>query len=192
MVIPILLFLCAWGGNQDDIKKTAGTINSISADFTQKKMLKILSKPLISKGKLYYQKPSSLRWEYESPVKSILLMHGSTVKRYIWHNGKMIEDSSAQIQSMQVVMNEISGWFRGDFESTKTFTATVKPGRMIELVPKEKGLVKIIQKISVKLSTKPGVIERVTITEGPDSLTVLEFTAVSLNKTIPASLFKKI
>ena len=56
-------------------------LQSIQADFTQEKHLKILSQPIISTGTFTFQRPQSLRWEYISPIRSILLMHGGEVKK---------------------------------------------------------------------------------------------------------------
>lgn len=73
-VVVSLLFI-GWSKDWDQLRKDAEQINTIRADFVQEKHLQILLRPLISKGVFYYEAPGSLRWEYQSPIKSILLMH---------------------------------------------------------------------------------------------------------------------
>ncbi len=49
----------------------------------QKKTLPILAKPFVSQGRFFYQPPAQLRWEYDRPVRSVLMMNGGAVKRYL-------------------------------------------------------------------------------------------------------------
>jgi outer membrane lipoprotein carrier protein len=189
-IFLLSLFLLGWGDSWERIKSTAKDITSVQSEFTQKKHMEILTKPLVSKGKLYFQAPRSLRWEYLSPVNSVLLMHGGNVTRYVKKGGSVIKDSSAQLQSMQIVLQEIIMWMKGDFDANPAFKPELKPGRVIVLTPKEKAMADIIQRIELKLSTEPGVIRSVTIYESKKSYTVIDFTRVKMNVKLPETLFR--
>jgi outer membrane lipoprotein carrier protein len=180
----------AWYGSWDEISKTAGTVTSVKADFVQSKHMKILSRPLVSRGALYFRSPGSLRWEYSSPVKSVLMVSGGRVERYVKGAGGYTRDSSAAIQSMQVVVQEISRWMKGDFNSNPNFVAELKGGGRIVMVPREASFSKIISRIELKLSGRPGVIESVRIVESEDAFTLIRFEGVSLNGTMDDSLFR--
>lgn len=190
LAILLSASLLAWGDSWEQIKKTAKDINSVQAEFIQKKHMEILSRPLVSKGKLYFQAPQSLRWEYTSPVHSILLMHGGTVTRYIKKDGAVTKDSSARLQSMQIVLQEIIMWMKGNFDANPGFTPQLKPGRIIVLIPKEKSMEEIIQRIELKLSKEPGVIQSVMIYESKKSYTVIDFGRVIMNARLPDSFFR--
>lgn len=191
LVALLVPLFAGWGGSWSEIRKTAQTITSVRAAFVQKKSLKILSKPLISQGTLSFQAPGSLRWEYSSPVKSILLIHDGAIKRYLVRDGKLVEDAGAGIQAMQVVVQEIGRWLKGEFENNPTFAAELKARNLIVMTPREPGLAKIIQRIELKLAARAGAIETVRVVEGPDSATILEFRDVAVNQAIPASVFRK-
>jgi outer membrane lipoprotein-sorting protein len=167
-------------------------IKSVSADFVQEKHLKILAKPMISKGKLYYQAPGSLRWEYFNPIRSVLLVHEGDTKRYIIKDTEIIEDSSAKMQSMHIVMNEITMWLSGKYDQNPDFKVKHRTKKTIVLVPIKESFSKIISQIDIYLSQRPGVIRSVIIREGNDSFTRLDFKNVILNKTLNDSLFKEI
>jgi outer membrane lipoprotein-sorting protein len=190
LAILLSASLLAWGDSWEQIKKTAKDINSVQAEFIQKKHMEILSRPLVSKGKLYFQAPQSLRWEYTSPVHSILLMHGGTVTRYIKKDGAVTKDSSARLQSMQIVLQEIIMWMKGNFDANPGFTPQLKPGRIIVLIPKEKSMEEIIQRIELKLSKEPGVIQSIMIYESKKSYTVIDFGRVIMNARLPDSFFR--
>jgi outer membrane lipoprotein-sorting protein len=190
-IILLSLSFVGWGDSWDAIRKGASNISSVRAEFTQTKRMEILSKPLVSKGKLFFQAPGSMRWEYASPVWSVLLMHDGSVRRYIRRGDAVVEDSAARLQSMRVVIQEIALWMKGDFDANPAFRAELKAGRTILLTPKEKAMADIIKKIELKLSDTPGVIRSVTIYESEKSYTVLGFNKVALNEKIPDTVFRK-
>ena len=196
LLIIVLLFasyLCiGWADTLVGIQEKAGEIKSVTADFIQKKYLKILSKPLISKGTFYYQAPQSLRWEYTSPFQSILLIHNGDIKRYIKGKEGFVKDSGVELQGMQVVMQEITLWLKGRFKDNPNFNAALEPGHKIVLTPKEKSFATIIQRIELMLSNRPGVIETVRIYESDTSYTKFTFNHVRLNKPLKDALFQDV
>jgi outer membrane lipoprotein-sorting protein len=191
-IIIVSLLLVSWGDSWDQIRKPAKSITSVDAEFVQKKHMAILTKPLVSKGKLCFQAPRSLRWEYLSPVNSVLLMHDGTVTRYVKKDGVVTRDSSARLQSMQIVLQEITMWMKGNFDANPAFKPELRPGRIIMLAPKEKSMADIIQRIELKLSDRPGVIRSVRIYENERSFTEIEFLKVRMNEKLPESLFKSL
>jgi len=153
--------------------------------------MKILSRPLVSGGSFHFKAPSSLRWEYRYPVQSVLLAHDGTTRRYIRRNGTIIEDSGAHLQSLHVVLEEITRWLKGRFDENPSFTVRQEPGPKIVLSPKEKSLALMIQRIELIFSEHPGIMKSVVIYEGEDSFTRLDFKNVILNQPLADSLFNK-
>ncbi len=185
-------FFLGWADNLEGIKQNAQDIRSIQADFVQEKHMKILIKPLVSEGKLYFSYPQSLRWEYIHPIQSILVMHNGDIKRYVMSSEGMIEDSSAALQAMQVFLAEMSSWIQGDFEKNTDFTATLQPGGIIFLKPKDPAMAKIIEKIALQLTDIPGIIESATIYETPTTYTLIKFKNTKINQKIDESVFQGI
>ena len=193
MTFLLTAFMClGWADTWEGIQSAASTITSVRAEFVQEKHMEILARPLVSKGIFYFQAPNSLRWEYQSPVQSILLMHDGRTKRYLLKNGAITEDAGAHLQSMQVVLQDIAQWMNGRFEENPAFSASLEPGRKIVLRPKEKSLANIIQRIELILSDRPGIIEAVMIYEGENSYTRFEFKNAVLNQPLQDSIFRKI
>lgn len=164
-------------------------LRSVQADFTQEKNLKILARPLVSTGSFTFQAPQSLRWEYRTPIHSILLMHEGKIKKFVERDGKLTEDQSMGLDSMQVVLSEIGGWLDGRFTDNAMFTVSFPDKKTVLLTPKEKGLAALISSIELKLADQAGLLDAVTIFEGPDSSTRLTFSNRALNQEIPAALF---
>lgn len=190
---PVAFFLLVgWADTWEGLKETASSIETVQAEFVQEKHLEILSKPLISTGYLYFKAPGSLRWEYTRPFESVLLMYKGNIVRYVKGEDGVTRDEGMRLQAMQIVMDEISLWLSGNFRENPNFEASLKPGPVIELTPKNEGLAAIIQCIELVLSQTPGLIETVTIYEDETSFTRLKFANERLNQPIRESVFEKI
>jgi outer membrane lipoprotein-sorting protein len=189
----VLMAAClsiGWGSSWEELK-SAGPIKSISAEFVQEKHMKILARPLVSSGVFYYQAPASLRWEYRAPVRNILLMNNDRTERHVATAAGLVKEAGANLQAMQVVMEQITQWLDGRFDENPMFAANLEPGPKIVLVPKEKAFAKMIQRIELLLSNRPGIIDTVTIYETDDSFTRLVFKNVAVNQPMDDSIFRK-
>ncbi len=193
--IAVLCLTCSlclgWSGDLKKFGEEANSIQTLSADFVQEKNLKILVQPLVSKGIFYFKKPDSLRWEYKSPVHSVLLMHNGETRRFLEGRDGVREDRGPGMQGMQVVMGEISLWLSGHFGDNPDFKATVEDNGAIVLTPRSKSLSQFISRIEMFPSDRPGVIRSVILYEGEDSYTTIRFENVKVNIDLPESLFLK-
>jgi outer membrane lipoprotein-sorting protein len=185
----VCLFSLGWADSWQTIRDSSGRISSVQAEFRQEKHLKMLSRPIISKGIFVFQAPSSLRWQYLSPVQSLLLMDRGKTRTFSQQDGKLVEQGSMGMEAMQVISQEISLWLTGRFTDNPTFAAELRPNKMIVLTPKEEGLACFISRIELVLADQPGLMESVTIYEGKDSFTRILFSNIRLNETIPATVF---
>ena len=176
----------------NSLKEASRNIRSVKADFLQKRFLQILTKPLLSEGKLFFNTPDSLRWEYLSPLRTVMLQKGSTIQVYNFSEGKWKPEMTQAVEARRMVPAEISRWFQGRFNETKTFKHAYSPGppARVTMVPGE-GINRFIQRIEIVLSARPGVIDRVEIEEPGGSRTSIEFKNVEINSSIPSEVFEK-
>ena len=194
-LLLLLPFLSGWADSWEGLRDASGTITSVEARFVQKKTLPILAKPFVSGGRFSFQKPGSLRWEYDRPVRSILLMHAGSAKRYLREGDAWREEGGAPLTAMQTVLEEILNWQQGRFDANPHFQASLEKGpeTRVILVPKEPSWKKMIRQIELTLSREQaGVMKSVRVVEDERSFTLLEFGQVKLNRPLPASLFEKL
>jgi outer membrane lipoprotein-sorting protein len=192
ILISLPALLSAWTGSWEEIKKGTTGIKSVSSDFVQKKYIKMLAKPVYAEGTFKFQVPDSLRWEYKSPEKSVIINSGGTIRRYSFSDGKFREDKGGSIQAMQFVFQEIAKWLKGDFNSGTDFVPELVPGVKIVFKPKNSSLGKYIKSIELVFAEKPGVIRQVIIIESEKSRTVMEFLNPVINKQIDPKSFTEI
>ena len=176
------------------IRKESSRISTISADFVQKKVMKILSRPLVSEGKFYYAAPDSIRWEYSKPVKSVVISSKGNTRRYMASGGKMVEDKTGGAQAMKIVLNEVAGWMSGRFDANPSFAATLKEGAntQITLTPAGKSMAGMIEKIEITVSRKDASVKSVRIIESATAETRIDFQHVVINKAVHPSVFQDV
>ncbi|MGA2515782.1 MAG: outer membrane lipoprotein carrier protein LolA [Thermodesulfobacteriota bacterium] len=194
VLITMGLFFAGIASAQDwtSLKETFRNIRSVKAEFVQKRYLKILTKPLLSEGKLFFYIPDSLRWEYLNPLRSLMLQKGSTVQIYNFSEGVWRPEIGQAVEARRMVLAEISQWFQGRFDESKAFKHLYSPGppARVTMVAGE-GINRFIQRIEIVLSAKPGVIDRVEIEEPGGSRTTIEFRNVEINSSFPSEVFEK-
>jgi outer membrane lipoprotein-sorting protein len=178
----------------EKLRQDSAKIKTLQADFVQKKFMKILSKPLVSEGCFYFAAPDSFRWEYFKPLKSIVIAYKNNTKRYIYSEGKMVEDKAGGAQAMKIVLNEVAGWMSGKFDQNPSFKATIsrKANTCITLIPVEESMKDMIEKIEITLSPKEGVVKSVKISEGAGNFTQINFNNVKVNEVINPSVFQEV
>ena len=198
-VILACFFHASFGGpiygtaaTLEQMQQEAAGIFSVRAEFTQEKHMKILAKPLVSTGVVLFKSPKSIRWEYYKPVRSILMMDDGQVKRFIESDQGLVEDLGPAKQIMQFVLQEVTYWLKGKFDNSSNFTARLSGDRTITLTPKEESFSRIIERIELKLSDRPGVMESVKIIENQDTYTEYTFQKTQVNISLDDALFRKI
>jgi len=174
------------------IKEASRNIQSVKAEFLQKRYLQILKDPLLSEGRFFYLASGSLRWEYLSPLRSVMLQKGDSIRLYHFSEGAWKQDMTQAVEARRMVLAEMSQWFQGRFEESKIFSHVYSlgpPGRIL-LTPKE-GINRFILGIEIVLSDRPGVIDRVEIAEPGGSATRIAFRNVEVNSNLPFDIFDK-
>ncbi len=176
----------------EKMRAAAERITSVKGDFVQEKHMPILAKPLIAHGYFAYQRPASLRWEYRTPIKSVLLLHDGDVHRYLHTEKGWEEDAAANLQSMDFILQEISNWLNGRFDGNPLFNAAAGDDKTVILTPKDKSMDQFIRRIELVMADQPGVMKQVTIFEGESSFTRFTFTAPKINDAISPVEFRKV
>jgi outer membrane lipoprotein-sorting protein len=193
MLMIVAAGLClGWADTFEGIRAAAGTVTSVQARFVQEKHLPILARPLTARGRFMFQGPDSLRWEYEAPVRSVLLMHNGRTRRFIESDGKMVPESTAGLQTMDVVSEQITHWLSGRFDQNPLFEASLAPGRKIVLTPRNRQMGQFILRMEMVMGDQPGVMQEVVIFESETAYTRFRFIEPLINQPLSPSAFEQV
>jgi outer membrane lipoprotein-sorting protein len=184
-----------WHQDWEGIRKAAATVKTIETSFIQTKTLKILTKPLVSRGVMAYRRPNDLRWEYQSPLQTLLVVRRGNAQRLLKHGQEWVSDSSAKLEAMKIVLGEINLWLDGNFGASKTFKPELMPASStqpahVALIPIDPSLAKIISRIAIVFGERPGTVSAIDIYEGNEGLTHIAFENSRFDTDIPDSRFE--
>ena len=189
-------FLCiGWTDSWESIRKESAKVSSISARFTQTKRMSILAKPLVSSGIFCFKAPGSVRWAYDGPVKSVLLLDQGASRRFTQgQSGGWSEDAGIGAAATSVMLQEILLWSTGRFTESQGFTAQLMAGAAprIQLRPRDSRLGQIISGIEIiPAPDSPGMIQSIIISEGAGNTTTFDFADTMINAPLEDGLFRK-
>ncbi len=190
--LPAVLLLGAgWGESWESIREAASAVRSVRAEFVQEKRLPLLSRPLRSEGTFCFRRPGAIRWEYRSPVRSVLLSDGRTVRRFLRQGEAWVPEAGAGTEALGVVLDEIARWLSGRFEESDAFAPTLHAGAptTIELRPREEELARFVTRIVVTLGETPGTVAAIEIFEGESGSTRIRFQGMELDVELDDALF---
>jgi outer membrane lipoprotein-sorting protein len=184
-----------WYEDWASIRKAAATVRSIETSFVQTRTLKILTKPLVSRGIMAFRRPNDLRWEYQSPLQTLLVAKSGNIHRLIKRGSTWVADASGRLEAMKIVLGEINLWLDGDFSSSKTFRPELRPARPghaahVELIPIDPSLGKIIARISINFGERPGTVSSIDIYEEGEGVTHIAFENSRFDQDLPAERFE--
>ncbi|MBI5501359.1 MAG: outer membrane lipoprotein carrier protein LolA [Deltaproteobacteria bacterium] len=187
----VLLAGAGWGESWEAIREAAASVRTVRASFVQEKRLPILTRPLRSEGTFAFRRPGSIRWEYRTPVESVLLTDGGDVRRFTKQDGEWTAEAGAGMEAMRVVLDEVAAWMSGRFDESAAFAATLTPGSptVIELVPREEAIGRFVTRIVVTLAETAGAVASIEIFEGAEASTRIEFQGLELNADLGDAVF---
>jgi outer membrane lipoprotein-sorting protein len=185
----------SWYRDMESIRKAAATVQTFEASFVQTRTLKILKKPVVSRGLIAYRRPSDLRWEYQSPLAILLVVRAGNAQRLLKQGSQWVTDSSARLEAMRLVLGEINLWLDGNFGASKTFRPELRPASKdqpahVALVPVDASLAKIISRITIAFGERPGTVAAIDILEEGEGATHIAFEKPRYNEAIPDERFE--
>lgn len=197
LILFLLCSVCMFASAQNQnaiiqkINKAASSMQSMQCDFVQTKHLKLLKDKMVSNGKMYYQSPNLLRWEYVNPYTYTFILNDSKVLLKKDKRNDVIDINKNKVfkEIARMMMNSVVGKCLND---TKTFSTTITSsgkGYVATLIPLRKDIKQMYNKIILHFDATNCCVRRVEMYEKSGDFTVIELKNVLLNKQLNAKLF---
>ena len=148
-----------------DRLKAANTYVTLQASFTQTRHSSMLTKDLVSEGRMVLASPDRIRWEVLKPYPSVFVSSGELA---------------------------IAGR-RFRMPTEKDFTATVLEGEdlTVKLVPVRRDLKSLFREIIVHADRQSLQLRSALLMSPDGDWTQLEFKDIVVNRPVDAKLFEK-
>ena len=174
---------------QQSLGAHTGALQSLQSDFTQTKVLALLSDKVISKGRFSYRKSDKVRIEYTAPYTYLMVMNaGKVMVRDEQKTSTMNTKSSKTLQSVNRIMLDcMSGsvFSNPDFRTTAYQSPT---GYLLAMKPATAAMQKLFSGIDVYLD-KNYDVQKLVLTEQGGDYTDMVFRGTQRNVALNDALF---
>ncbi len=169
----------------------ADEISSFSAQFQQTKHMKTMDSEPESAGRVYYQSPDMLKWEYINPYDYQILFKDS--KLFVREEGQFSEIDLASNQLFEKMGELVAGSVSGKIlQADKDFNITYhKSGSVVKarIIPNDMNLSGMFKEIWVNFNSD-FLINSVRLVDPSGDYTEIFMKNIKINQSIPASVFQ--
>lgn len=165
---------------------------SFTADFVQVKHVSLLDEPLVSRGRMSFQRPDRMRLEITEPVQAVVLINGREVKI------PGISEKDAKAMSMGPVagmFTQLGALFSGDTAALqKGFDVTARAnaagdGVDVVLVPREESWRKLFRHIDLHFTGSDMLAREIRLEDGFGDHLEVKLENVQRNVALPSDQF---
>lgn len=164
--------------------------NSLIANFSQEKHLKMLATPVVSEGMIRFEKPGKLRWQVDTPEASVAVVDGKMVK--ISQGGKEQPVTAVDRQTYGAISDLIQGIVSGKLmngQSMQTQFFKTAKGVLIELVPNDPKMAKRLAQVRLVFNTTDHTLREMRMQQPNGDYTLTTFTKAAFDVEHPVGAF---
>lgn len=166
---------------------------TVQASMVQLKTNKAFKQPQRSEGRFIVAPPRKLRWEYQKPFRTTLVLNGDKVSMsYPDLNRKQTFDLNRD-PSMKAVLETILFFLeakpaRVNERFSVTLAAAETDVARLTLVPKAETARQLLARIVVDVDTQRGVLARIQLIEPDGDSSDIRFSKHRLNEAVDEAL----
>ena len=167
-------------------------INTLSSEFKQIRHMDFMDNPIHSQGTFFYQQPHFVRWNYIAPSAHSLLLDGNHLHSYQKGNSKKTSlQAHRSMRELYTLLNQ-NNLSKQLFNEQKFTISYFKKGpkMVVRMVPKEKALAKMMQRIEIQIDTKTLLVDQLILLEDEGNYTEIMFNKQLINRPLDPNLFK--
>ena len=175
----------------DQINSATSKLSSMQCDFVQTKTVKILNEKLVSKGRMWYQQPNRLRWEYLTPYTYTFVFNGAKVSLKKNNRNDVIDVNRNRMfkEIASIMMNSVVGKCLTDRKSFRTTVKDTSAEWVATLVPLAKELKQMFTGIVLHFNKEKNVVVKVEMLEKNGDTTAIVLNNIIKNHKIDAKTF---
>ncbi len=176
------------------IENKVSDFNNLQTDFVQEKNLAIFRNRIQIRGRIYLQKPHTIAWHVDEPVKYSVLVTDRVIRQWDEETDRVQEIPLSGNPVFRVVIDQLTAWFSGRYvQLLDEYDVRVKGDHPLELefVPREMSAVrKIMEHITVTFREDERYLQKVLFQEISGDSTVLFFKNTLLNAPVDENNFR--
>src|SRR2546426_5960642 len=168
--------------------------STLVAAFTEKKDLKLLARPVLSRGELYYNRPNQVRWEYVEPDRKVFVI---TEEMYLAYYPALKRAEEVPIKKFVgkrlfrfIGLGQSIDELGKYYEFQMAPQSDLKDTYLLLLTPRKKKLRERVAEMKIWVDTSTYLPRQLQYVEADGDSTLLAFHDVRTNIEVAASRFR--
>ncbi len=176
---------------RQQLGEAAAALHTMQCDFTQTKQLSMLNAKITSGGRMYYQQPGKLRWEYTQPYAYTFILNGNKVLLKNNNRNDVIDVNQNKLfrEIAQIMISSVVGNCLSDDRNFKTSISTTQKEWIATLLPLRKNMRQLFQKIILHFNRQQKMVSQVELVEKNGDKTIIDLKHIQKNEKISDRLF---
>lgn len=164
----------------EEIGRNTAAMTKISCSFVQTKTISALDSKVVSKGRMSYERPSDLRWEYTEPHKYAMVMHDgiATIEK---SSGKEVIDTRKNKvfqQICEIMLSSVTGDCLSDNERFSVTMMEQDGLWLAVLLPMKKEMSQFIHTMTLCYDPSQKCVTKVEMKEQTGDTTLIELNGI--------------
>jgi outer membrane lipoprotein-sorting protein len=176
------------------IGEKVAEFKTLKTDFVQEKNLAIFKRKIIMRGRIYLQKPNTIAWHVDKPVKYSVLITDTAIRQWDEDTDQVQEIPFSKNPVFKIVLNQLTTWFSGNYGSLlNEYTVKVMQQQpyVFEFMPKETNFSrKIVRSITITFREDEKYLEKIKIQEMSGDSTTITFEHTVIDVPIDSHFFE--
>lgn len=162
-----------------------------TADYTQVRTIADLEMQVTIKGSMVYERAGRLRWQSDSPVRTITIIGQDQLQNYDCETDKLITIDAKKFPWLTLIRESFTDTFAGDPEALqKRFAVKEITPHILELTPKDALFSNWVQKMNITFRQDFSAVEKVEILEKSGDKLEIIYSNIKLDPVLPESIWK--
>lgn len=172
------------------LEENLRSVQSLEAQFVHNYYSAIVSTPLKEKGKLYFQKPDKMRWEYKDPENNIYIYKGDRYQAYFPEDNQLVLGSLVEEGHKTEILDILTGkktlleFYEVEFSP---FPTDKPQNAQIKLTPKQE---EDDSFILLEIDRKRWLIQKVAFIDWEGNKTEFQFSQIEIDPDLPKNIFE--
>jgi len=172
----------------DPLQAQLRQVNTVQADFVEKRTLAMLNHQLTITGHFALEKPDKLIWIVDSPLRYAIRIDGDEVRQWDEDTHHVDVIHLGGDPTFKSISDQLKAWFLGDYSALAGSYDALMTRRQpltLEFVPKADSMVaKMIARIGISFEPDERYIDTMSIDESGGDSTVVHFINTKINQPI--------
>lgn len=164
--------------------------DTVQAEVTQTQHRQILGRPLVSTGSLAFARPDKLRWQVDSPARSVFVVQGDRVTTALPDLGRSETLRVGDQPQITALIESLTVWLHADAEQVAAHYDASWQDDHVQLIARDPELSRWIERFELYLQEDGRAVQRVVMHEPDGDRSELVFQSVRLDEPVPDEVFE--